>query len=76
MGGTWEVEARDVAVNINQFDQFTAAHRLNLDGPSRELAEAYVLKTIEDMQQESPATARIEHLKAKAIRCPKGRTLP
>ena len=52
-----------------------AAHRLNLDGPSRELAEAYVLKTIEDMQQESPATARIEHLKAKATPVPRGKNI-
>ncbi|MCG9066122.1 hypothetical protein LH425_14025 [Laribacter hongkongensis] len=75
MGGTWEVEARDVVVNINQFDQFTATHRLSLDGPSRELAEAYVLKTIKDMQQESPATARIEHLRAKATPMPRGKNI-
>ena len=48
---------------------------MNLDGPSRELAEAYVLKTIEDMQQESPATARIEHLKAKATPVPRGKNI-
>lgn len=71
MGGEWSVDARSVLIDVNQFSQFS--RNLRLDEPAKELADAFVLKTIEDMQNESPATAKIKHVKAKATPMPTGR---